>query len=107
MKTLFYGMPLAVLMLVKFDTQDNLYFKNYDIGWRGQTEQSYNVKRESYKGKDILRIKLEEPAKRIVFNDFPYSYKVKKINNKEFIVTSKYWQKYWDSTDTIETLIIK
>lgn len=106
MKALFYGIPLTVFTMVQFDTQDRIFRKNFDWEWQQQTLKTDRVNRESYKGKDILRVKTEKPTKWIYLNNFKHSYKVKKVSQNEFIVYCKDWQKHWDQTDIINILFI-
>ena len=107
MRTLFYGIPLSVFSLLQFDTQDAIFREGFSTRWKPQSEKTFIVSRESYKGKDVLRFKSNSKTKGILLNNFTYSYKVRKVNDKEFIIFCKNWQNYWDGSDVIEILIVK
>ena len=114
MKTVFLSAFMAV-SLVKFDTQDNLFLESFQFPngneWQhqetpaGEVTGKYNLKRESIRGKDGVRFKCTEKVKTVRLNEFPYSYKIKKISPYEFEITSKKMQAYFDDTDIIQVIV--
>lgn len=114
MKTIFFSAFMA-LTLVKFDTQDNLYLEAFQFPncneWQhqetpaGEPSGKYNLKRESIKGKDGLRFKSTEKVQMIRLNNFPYTYKIKKVSKYEFEITSKKMNAYFDDTDIVELIV--
>lgn len=113
MKKFLFLSVLLNAVIVKFDTQDNIFKKAFGNDWVHQEDEpnepvnQYSLKRIDYKGGDALRVRTEEPTKRVFLNLYPYSYKVKKISNTEFIITSKKFQKYFDNTDVIQAIFFK
>lgn len=99
------------LQFVKFDTQDNLFREAFSE-WDHQqnpdgSENKFVLNRINYKGKLALQLKSKEKIKRIYLNRFGFAYKVKKISNFEFIITSNKMQKYFDGDDNVEILMLK
>lgn len=106
MKTLFFGTFLASSMLINFDTQDEIFMEAFNQSWKPQEKKTMLVKRETYRGKDVLRVHVAKPTKKILLWNFAYSYKVQKINQHEFLIHCKDFQKHWNKTDNINILFI-
>lgn len=106
MKKLFM-MPFLVFAMVTFDTQDEIFNNCDDHSWAPQSTESYLVKRESLNGKDVLRVHTKKSTRMIWLNKFNQPYKVKKINQHEFVVSCKNWQSYWNDTDFIQILFLQ
>ena len=100
---------------VEFDTQDNLFLKDFDChNWQnqggldeGEAINQFSARRISYKGVDALRIRTVAKSKRVFLNNYPFFYKVKKVNEKEFIFISKKMNQYFDNTDNIKVLFFQ
>lgn len=103
------------LTTVKFDTQDNLFLKDFDChNWQnqggldeGEAINQFSGRRIAYKGVDALRVRTTVKSKRVFLNHYPFFYKVKKISEKEFILISKKFNDYFDNTDIVEVLIFQ
>ena len=103
------------LTTVKFDTQDNLFLKDFDChNWQnqggldeGEPINKFSARRIEYKGKDAIRIRTTEKTKRVFLNQYPFSYKVKKISNFEFIIVSKKFNEYFDGTDIFQAIFFQ
>lgn len=116
MKQLFFGFNILAATFVQFDTQDNLYREAFGCQWKRQLSaledsseeynREYELDRIDYKGGDAVRIFSTKKIKAVRLNNFPFSYKVKRVSPYEFIVSSKYFAQHFDGTDYIETAII-
>lgn len=110
-KTVFFS-SLMSLTIVRFDTQDNIYKKAFSNEWSHQEPQpgsgevsEYVLKRELIKGKPGIRLKTLAPVKMVKLNDYPFKYKVKRVSDNEYEITSAMLQDYFDETDIIEVVI--
>ena len=116
MKQLFFGFNVLAATFVQFDTQDNFYREAFGCEWKRQLSaledlseeyvREYETDRVDYNGGDGFRIFSTKKIKAVRLNKFPYSYKVKRISPYEFMITSKYFEPYWDDTDIMEVAII-
>lgn len=103
------------LTTVKFDTQDNLFLKDFDChNWQnqggldeGEAINQFSGRRIAYKGVNALRVRTTTKTKRVFLNHYPFFYKVKKISDKEFILISKKFNDYFNNTDIVEVLIFQ
>ena len=103
------------LTTVKFDTQDNLFLKDFDChNWQNQggldedeAINQFSGRRIAYKGVNALRVRTTTKSKRVFLNHYPFFYKVKKISDKEFILISKKFNDYFNNTDIVEVLIFQ
>lgn len=103
------------LTIVKFDTQDNLFLKDFDChNWQnqggldeGEAINQFSGRRIAYKGVNALRVRTTTKTKRVFLNHYPFFYKVKKISEKEFILISKKFNDYFNNTDIVEVLIFQ
>lgn len=112
MKKFLFLSVLLNAVIVKFDTQDNLFNESFGDGWVnqggfGDPLGKYSARREMYKGNHAIRFKTTEKTKRLFLNQYPFSYKVKKISDFEFIVTSKKMNDYFDGTDWISAIFFQ
>lgn len=113
-KFLFLSVFLSAT-IVQFDTQDNVFLKDFDCNnWQnsggiddGEPVNQYSGRRMLYKGNHAVRFRTTEKAKRLFLNKYPFSYKVKKISDFEFIVVSKKFNDYFDGTDVIEAIFYR
>lgn len=112
MKQLFFGFNILAATLVQFDTQDNIYREAFECNWVpqiGSIEDDgsrYMVQRIDHNGQSALRVFSIDKIKAIRLNKFPFSHKIKRVSPYEFLVTSKYFEKYWNDTDWVEVAII-
>ena len=116
MRQLFFGFNILAATFIEFDTQDNLYKEAFECVWKHQLDaiedpsedyvREYMAKRIDYKGGDALRVFSTKKIKTVRLNNFPFSFKVKKISPYECIVISKYFQRYFDNTDNIQVAIL-
>lgn len=104
MKTLFFGISLAVANLVRFDTQDQISKVAFENEWKHTNQAHYLVFREKFNGKDVLRVHTRKRTKKIFLYNFQYNYRVKKVSSHEFIIYCKNWNSYWNDTDIINIL---
>lgn len=109
MKKVFFNHGLIKLEMVEFDTQDNLvkldsvWKQNLDLNNNFKPLEKFGLRRFS---DTEMWFKSEESVSMIRLNNFPYSYKIKKVSNREFIIKSKKLQNYFDGTDNV-TIIVK
>lgn len=110
-KTVFFS-SLMSLTIVRFDTQDNIYKNAFSNEWSHQESDpaigyipEYTLKRELIKGKPGIRLKTLAPVKMVRLNDYPFKYKVKRVSDNEYEITSTRLQDYFDETDIIEVVI--
>ena len=118
MKKFLFLSVLLNAVFVKFDTQDNLFLEAFKFPncneWEnqggldeGEPINKFSARRIEYKGKDAIRIRTTEKTKRVFLNQYPFSYKVKKISNFEFIIVSKKLNDYFDGTDIFQAIFFQ
>ena len=116
MRQLFFGFNILAATFVQFDTQDNIYREMFACRWKHQISgvedlsedyvREYELDRVNHHGSDAVRIFSTKKIKAVRLNKFQFSYKIKRISPFEFIVTSKYFEQYFDDTDVIVVAII-
>ena len=116
MRQLFFGFNILAATFIEFDTQDNLYREAFGCQWKRQLSaledlsedyvREYESDRVAYNGGDGFRVFSTKKIKTVRLNNFPFSFKVKKISPYECIVISKYFQRYFDNTDNIQVAIL-
>ena len=103
----FFTLGLLNLSLFKFDTQDNLV-KTINVDWTQNLDENLNpltlvgLWRDS---STTFWVKSKKPIKSIRINNFPFKYRVVKVNSQHFVIKCARMQDYWDQTDIIEIIV--
>ena len=104
----FFTLGLLNLSVFQFDTQDNLV-KTINLDW------TQNVDLETFEPQTLAGlwrdsnttfwVKTKKPIKSIRINNFPFKYRVVKVNPQHFVIKCARMQEYWDQTDIIEIIV--
>ena len=108
MNNVFLNYGFLNLMIVEFDTEDNIVRTN-KIQWRQNLDLNtfqplftYGMWRYA---NDKMWFKSTEKIKSIRLNKFNYKYKVKKVSDYYFEIHCDQFQDYFDGTDNIEIIV--
>ena len=109
MNLTFLTLGFMSLSILKFDTQDNVVFK--DCEWKQNVDlETFQPIGEIGLWRDsntTIWIKSKTPLKTVRLNNFPYWYKVKKISSKHFQIKCKKFPEYWNNEDVIQVVVKK